>query len=223
MTIAALLITDGRATCFDRTVRSWRADCVGFDEMPKVVVCDSDKGGYRDFVRDIVPEAMHVFPINEKLGFDGAIRAGWQALKTINPDFVLHLEDDFTLNRPFDPLEAMSLLDGHPHIQQVALLRQPVNDAEAKAGGVINMWPNEYDDFKSGDVQWVEHRLFWTTNPSVYPFDLTKLGWPHAPGSEAKFTDIVLEDPDFKVAYLGSRWQKPWVHHIGEYRVGTGY
>jgi hypothetical protein len=121
------------------------------------------------------------------------------------------------------------ILDLHPEIVQLALRRQPWNRTEIDAGGVVEVNPEAYVD-AAGRVdgrmqQWLEHRLFWTTNPSLFQRDLlNQFEWPMVEHSEGIFTRQVLADsPINRFGYWGDRDSGEWVRHIGEHRVGTGY
>ena len=48
-----------------------------------------------------------------------------------------------------------------------ALRRQPWNDTEKAAGGVVEANPKAYTDRVEGRIHWLEHRQFWTTNVSL--------------------------------------------------------
>lgn len=84
------------------------------------------------------------------------------------------------------------------------------------------MWPGEYEDRTDGTHHWLEHRLFFTTNPSLYRRSLADRRWPDAPDSERKFTDQLRADGR-SFAFWGARHDGTWVTHIGDQRVGTGY
>ncbi len=158
-----------------------------------------------------------------KRGFAGAVQTGWGHVGD-NDRFVFHLEDDFTFNEPPDLSAMAAILDGNPCLAQVALQRQPVNDVERAAGGIIASWPDEYSEVVDdvGRV-WCEHSLFFTTNPSLYRAGLTcRFRWPDGAHSEGRFSQV-LRDAGFRFAFLGGKGDAPKVHHIGDHRTGTGY
>jgi hypothetical protein len=123
-------------------------------------------------------------------------------------------------------LDALAdVLEVNPQLSQLALRRQPWNAAERRAGGVVEQHPQDYEDRVSGArrYHWLEHRRFWTTNPSLIPrrtFDL--LNWPAVNQSEGWFSEQVRQ-AGMTFGYWGARASGEWVNHIGHERTGTGY
>lgn len=196
MTVALLLITDGRLEYLERTLSSANAHLPNFDQ------------------RVIVDDSRH------ELGFAGAIQQGWEQIAT---DWVFHLEADFTFHGNVPVAAMIELLDRHPHLAQVALKRQPWNDAEKAAGGIVELHPDDFTERSDDRATWTEHRRFFTTNPSVYSSDLCQLGWPQRKYSEGVFTHRLLRDPLLRFAFWGAKHARPLVEHIGDIRAGTGY
>jgi hypothetical protein len=156
---------------------------------------------------------------HHRLGFAGAIREGWRRVLETDADYILHLEQDFIFTRTI-PVDAMiRVLAAHPHLVQMALMRQPVNAEERLAGGVLERH-GPYTSVRVGGDTWREHRYYFTTNPSIYPRRVVERGWPDGPGSEGRFgIDLYATDPDLRAAYWGDG---VWVEHIGV-RAGVGY
>lgn len=221
--IALLVITDGRKDCIRQTIPSALAMLAG--PLTRFVIYDdSGDDEHADWLRMSFPTFELVTHPDGRQGFGGAIRAAWSRLASGSERFVFHLEDDFTFNRPVD-LEAMAaVLDADAALVQLALRRQPWNPDEIEAGGVIEQRPHDYSDrCDQAGNSWLEHRLFFTTNPSLYRSDLCELDWPNAARSEGIFTHDLLVDPHVRFGYWGERASKPWVTHIGRDRVGHGY
>lgn len=229
MKIAMMVMTDGRGEYLTQTIKSAEINIKG-PVAQVVIVNDSGDPEYAAWLDSEFPKYIKHHH-RERLGFGEAIQSGWDYLRSnINPDWVFHLEDDFTFNRPVPLIDMVATLAGYPHLAQMALRRQPVNDIERIAGGVIEQWPNEYQEFVDTAGAWLEHTLFFTTNPSLYKMSLAEVGWPTGRESERAFTIRLLKKgysgtPGKKVrfGFWGSRLDQPWVHHIGEQRVGTGY
>lgn len=219
MSIALLVITDGRRECLTPTLRSAGRQLDG-PVTSRVLIDDSGDLDYAEWLADQA-YGFDLCVHGGRSGFDGAIRTAWASLPD-DVDHVFHLEDDFTFDRPVDLTAMAEVLDANPHLAQVALRRQPVNDAERAAGGVVEMWPDEYEDRTDGAHHWLEHGLFFTTNPSLYQRSLAARTWPEAPDSERKFTDQ-LRAEGYRFAFWGRRDEGTWVTHIGDVRVGTGY
>lgn len=238
--IALVVFTDGRWHYLEQTVRSAAAQLSGPISTVVLVV----DGGLRVTpsqwrpVSNAFPDAAFLLQAHrERLGFGGTIGAAWEALAAIECEYVFHLEDDFIFRRRVD-LDAMAWILGEfPSLAQMALRRQPWNDAEKIAGGIVEQWPHEYIDWLHPDPalgvdhQWLTHRLFWTTNPSLYRRELCTLGWPPGDKSEPRFAHQLLTeglpwdvDADaVRFGYWGARDSGEWVHHIGAQRVGDGY
>lgn len=194
MSTCLLIIDDGREDYLDRCLASAAVNLPPMDAC--VMVSDPD----------------------HELGFAGAIQAGWDGVLETGCEFVFHLESDFTFNRPV-MLDAMrGALIANPHLVQMALLRQPWNEQEKAAGGIVAMHPGDYE--RAG--RWLEHRRNFTTNPSLYPRWVCERGWPQRSESEGHFgIDLIAGDESLRFAYWGDGSE--WVTHIGVARAGTGY
>lgn len=220
--IALAVFTDGRVDCIRRTLAS-------FDELVtgnitrRVIYDDSGDRTYYQWLRETWP-TYDVVHRPTRLGFCGTIADAWDDLALGPEKFVYHLEDDFLHRRPVDLDRMAFLLEQRPDLVQIALLRQPVNETEIAAGGVIPSHRARGVPFTEArllGMEWVEHRAFFTTNPSLYPSALCAQGWLRESECEGKFGIRVLADPDARFAFWGRGDE--WVEHIGDTRVGTGY
>lgn len=228
--IAVLVVTDGRDEYLLHTVRSAMAHLSGpitewwmYDDTGDYV--------YRDSLARRYPTFRH-FDAGHRQGFGGAIRACWARLAEHSTvDYVFHLEQDFTLRRRVDLGELAAVMDTRPYLAQMALVRQAWNDEERAAGGLIACHPDAYQPATDGAGRaWLEHRLFWTTNPSLYHLGVCRRSWPDGPQSEGRFTlDLLAQGlpgvapRDVRFGYWGRHDDGPWVEHIGETRSGHGY
>lgn len=223
------MFTDGRRDCISQTIPSALENLKGTLDF-KIIHDDSADPDYKSWLhREFGPLGFRIIgSLTYKRGFGGSIAWMWETCDFALPETVqwlFHLEDDFTFNRPVD-LEAMQdVLKANPHLVQLVLKRQPWNDEERKAGGIIEQHPEDY--LQCNDIagdEWVKHRKFFSTNPSLYRRSLTKIGWPDVPQSEGIFTHQLLEKPEaLYFAFWGNRLDEPWVTHIGNQRVGIGY
>lgn len=196
-----------------------------------VIHDDSGDPAFHNWVRERFPDFTLVVTPGRS-GFGGAIRSAWRWMNSNTDEpYVFHLEGDFTFNRPVY-LEAMAgVLDRNPHLVQMALRRQPWNDQERAAGGIVEQHPAEYKDCSDErGNHWLEHRLFMTTNPCLYRRSLMNESWPPGAQSEGRFTHALREDgvpgvpgDEVRFGFWGKRGDAPWVHHIGHQRVGVGY
>lgn len=222
--IALLVMTDGRDHIFE-TIPSFEAFASG-PISERWIHDDSGDPRHADKLRRIFP-AYTVLTTPGRSGFGGAIRSTWNHLRQeSSADFVFHLEDDFTFRRLVDLGQMAALLDRHPELVQVALRRQAWNREELAAGGVVEVAPGDFEDQRDEllDLDYLTHRRFFTTNPSLYRRRLmVEHSWPDGAHSEGYFSAAVFADPDARSAFLGARDSGEWVHHIGSTRAGTGY
>lgn len=228
--IAVLVITDGRDEYLRQSVSSAMANLAG-PITEWWMYDDTGDNVYRDGLTRRYPTFGH-FHHGARQGFGGAIRAAWARLRTASTaDFVFHLEADFTFNCRVDLGELATVLTDRPQLAQMALLRQPWNAEERAAGSLLARHPEAYRPAGDGHGRvWLEHRLFWTTNPSLYRREACDLDWPDGPQSEGRFTLQLLQHglgdvagDQLRFGYWGRLEDGPAVQHIGEERAGHGY
>lgn len=219
MSLLYLVMTDGRDELLETTIASSLTFLHG-DIDHRVIHTDNGlhhrhalEKRYPDF--DIIG--------GPRKGFAGAYHRAWSYVQSLSFDFVFSTEDDFLFFRPIELGQMTAVLNFNPNVHQLCLRRQPWNEAEKAAGGIVEMWPDEYTDCRWNEAQWLEHRLFWSTNPSLYRASLCKRGWPLGPHSERRFSDQLFADPQAVSAFWGSRHSGEWVEHIGDERAGHSY
>lgn len=144
-------------------------------------------------------------------GMAGAVRAAWDLLPE-DTDFVFHCEEDFVFRQPVPVDHICKTLEYNTHLAQIVLKRQPWSAEEQAAGGIIECHPDDYED----QAGWVEHSRIFSLNPCVYPYWITRVGWPD--GNEAEFTQRMLNH-GMRFAFWGSRADPPMVIHIGTVRA----
>jgi hypothetical protein len=222
---AVLVITDGRNDLLQRSIHSFE-DRVTGPIIERWIYDDSGERSTREWIAETYPDWTLInHPSGRRQGFSGAIRTAWSALRSESiADHIFHLEGDFTFARKVDLADFENILDKRPNLAQVALLRQPWSDAEKEAGGIIQMRPDEFVSHLDRDGRtWLEHDLFFTTNPSLYRRSLIEsFDWPRGAQSEGRFGGR-LREVGFRFAFWGAKDDPPAVTHIGENRVGTGY
>lgn len=221
--IALLVMTDGRDTVDDAVTAAldmlvgpitelWMHDDSG------------DSAHHRQLARRF-PNFHHVQPA-ERRGFGGAIRSAWSTLRAESrAPHIFHLEDDFVIGRPVD-LDAMrDVLEQRPHLVQLALRRQPWNDSERRAGGIVEQHPEAWADHAdTAGRHWLEATLNFTTNPTLYRRQLLEELWPEGAESEGRFGITLRQKrPEITFGYWGARDSGVWCDHIGTQRVGSGY
>lgn len=213
-----LIVTDGRADCLKRTIESFEQQVRGEFSFRRMADDSADPAyaawldaNFTDFEIDHHPA---------RLGFCGTVHKAWSDLPEC--DYVFHLEDDFIFNRPVFIQEMVNVLQHDPALAQIVLKRQPVNFAEQRAGGIVELLPDNYADKEWQGYHWLEQQMFWSTNPCLYSYRVTRLGWPKVAACEGHF-GIALRESGCKFAFWGERSDAPWVEHIGHQRVGNGY
>lgn len=228
MTVALLVMTDGRRDCIARTVPEFLDKFDRPDLLSELVIHDDsgDPEYNRWLVDEFAPRGFAVARAAGRSGFGGAIRSAWQHLRDYSSArFVFHLEDDFVPRRTVPLSEMLAVLVDEPELVQLALRRQPWNDDERAAGGIVEQHPGDYsDEIDAAGRRWLEHRRFFTTNPSLYRAELLEEEWPRGPHSEGRFTiELLAANPARRFGFYGARDSGEWVEHIGLQRVGTGY
>ncbi len=216
--VSVFIVTDGRLDCLKQTLFSF-SENVKFDFIQKFIVNDS-----LDFIFSkelTVLAGIYGFSVinhEVKKGFSGAYNTAFANVSK-DSEYCFILEDDFTFNEVITISGMIKILQDNPYLCQVALKRQAWGVDEEKAGGLVEMWPDMYED-KEGFCQ---HRQFFTTNPSLVPAWVIAMGWPLVPKSEKIFGDMLFEESMIYSAYLGAKFDPPKVHHIGVTRNGINY
>lgn len=221
--IALVVFTDGRDHVY-ATIPS-ALDHLHGPISTKIIYDDSGDQANRARLVTAFPEFAVLSHAEGRQGFGGAIRHVWQYLvRRCSDEFIFHLEDDFLFRQYVDLAGMAAVLRERPALAQLALRRQPWNAEERAAGGIVELDPAAYVDCFDGEHDWLEHRKFFTTNPSLYRRTLCAQTWPEDPHSEGKFgIDLRQRSELTRFGYWGTRNSGEWVEHIGLERVGTGY
>lgn len=230
--IALLVITDGRREHIGATLDAASEHLHG-PVTRRLIYDDSGDPENLAWLRSMFP-LFEVWQHPEgRQGFGGAIREAWRRLAEVaDIDYVFHLEDDFTITRPVDLWQLAGVLDENPHLIQLALRRQPWNEAERAAGGIVEQHPDDWHERElvgPAGVRsvWLESRRNFTTNPCLYRRDLLDLHpWPSGEHSEGRYGIGILEQLAGDVrpfGYWGARSSGVWCEHTGHTRAGTGY
>lgn len=218
--ITLICFTDGRKECLMKSLRSLHVN-IGWDTFEnRFIFDDSGDPEYAAWLEELYTPQFQIIHHPQRLGFCGAVHHGWEYVKenTTSP-FIFHIEDDFVYNEVVFLNRMALVLRDNPWLAQLALLRQPVNEEERRAGGVMQKHGEENFHQKES---WVEHDIFWTTNPSLFRREILEEGWPTDPQCEGMFS-ISLRMKGFKFGFWGKKDDPPRIKHIGDHRVGTGY
>ena len=217
--VSHFVVTDGRIDCLKRTLQSFHENCT-YPFYEKFMVNDCMDQGLTAQTKQLADQYGYYLVQHEnKKGFAGVYNTAWSLC---SGDYVFNLEDDFTFNENVDIDSMIKIIEHNKHLVQIVLKRQPWNEQERKAGGIIEQWADLYTEKELDGVFWSEHNLFYSTNPSLTPKWVINKGWEICPGSEAVMSKKLLVE-DFKSAYFGKKFDAPRVTHIGELRNGIGY
>lgn len=220
--ITLLVMTDGRKQFIEPTLE--RTNMLSGYISRKLIHDDSGDESYRKWLLRRYGKEYEIYSTGRRSGFGGAIISAWNQLQNDNNDWVFHLEDDFVMSNLVPLSEMITVMNRNPHIVQMALRRQPWNEVEKAAGGIVEADPDSYEEKTNGIHTWLEHRKFFTTNPSLYRKSLTvEHPWPVGLNSEGKFGIELFKDADKRSAFWGHKGEEPRCWHIGEFRNGAGY
>lgn len=220
-TVTVAVHTDGRKEFIERSIDSLESRMKARQGMVtrRIIFDDSGDRSYKDWCNQrFASFGYYVVGPNERLGYTRSMAALWRYLdRRCDSEYVFLVEDDFKYLKNFSLEKMIVHLEEKPYVRQVALLRKPYYPKELEAGGIIQQNPDAFE-VKDGLV---EHRDHFTANPSLIRRGLAKVPWPLRSSSERHFSNALLHDPEARFAYLGDG--KPWIEHIGEYRVGKDY
>lgn len=222
--ILLAVTTDGRRDYIEQTIPSLLQRVEGIDG-PRLIFDDSGDREYQRWLRSTFEaQGFTVAYGRERVGQGEALTRAWKHLsgrEYREHPYVFWCEDDFLFERDVDLSALRCVLEERPYLAQMALLRQPWFPGEKKAGGIVERDPDEYARKVDGKHQWLEHRLWFTLNPCLFRRDLCDLERKTGHKHEWHFSRQLCRDPDVKFGLWGDG--QPWIHHIGEKRVGKGY
>lgn len=220
-TVSAYFVTDGREELLVETLISFHNN-VKYPFVEKIIVNDCVDEKFKKSVDNLANfYGLRVIHHKEKRGFAGVYDTAWKNLS--DADFYFGVEDDFIFNEKINIQELIFILQYNRNLAQVCLKRQAWNEEEKRAGGIIEQWPDLYEEKEVGSIKWCEHRLFYSTNPNLTPKHIIEKGWPLVPHSESVFSQQLFRNTNIKCAYFGGKFDKPLVNHFGETRIGINY
>ncbi len=221
--ITLIIMTDGRANYLEESINSLGNLHGEFSQ--RIIHDDSGDQHYHEWLKWRYGSGFDFHFTSGRSGFSGAYHSAYRLLKQTNTnDYVFFTEDDFVYTRPVEMNDIMEILNRNGHIAQMALRRQPWNEQEMIAGGVVEADPASFIDKTDGTNHWLEHRKFWTTNPSLVPRKIIDDNeWPTDEHSEGVFGINLFKNPATTSAYWGARDSGEWCYHIGNERAGNGY
>jgi hypothetical protein len=211
--IELVVITDGRTEYFDAMLASLRESLPWLADSRAICVDDSGSPVYAEWLDRKVPRTWSVIHHPERRGLAAAVQSGWRATTA---DYVFHLEEDFLLSDRVSLMGMMHLLRDVPCLTQVTCKRQPWNESEIAAGGIMEQDRGNYIEKRSLFHTWTEHRDLFSLNPSLIPRRIIRMGWPAS--NEAGMTERVNAASWSRQAYWGGKMDPPIVTHIGRRR-----
>jgi hypothetical protein len=224
VTIPLIVLTNGRRDCIAKTIPSITEHLTGYGDT--VIVDDSGDPHYREWLVARFPDVLVTAVGPQAMGYWRAMRVVWAIARDSDSDLIAFWEDDFLLTEDVDITCLERVLTEHPHLTQIALVRQPWWPNEHIHGGLIPALEDQGQEFvehTDGKHWWIEHRACFTGNPSLIPARTFAHDWPEGSWSESRFGHHLFADPNARGAYWGRRSDPPRVEHIGHQRVGTNY
>ena len=223
--VGAVVITNGRRECIERTIPTLEAMVGPFSDG---IICD-DSGDpeYARWLADRFPEWR--VRAHRHVGHGPAVRYALGQAADMDVDWVFWSEDDVLYQRKVDVHAITRVMDAEgPDLKQMVLKRPAWFPAEKAAGKTIidRFDPARFIDRESPDGAWLEHREFFSLNPHLIRRALVRViarQWPAQPNSEHLFSRRLFTDGRVKVGLWGARDDEPWIEHIGQERTGSGY
>lgn len=213
--ITLLIMTHNRKDTLAKTIESLNRYLYGRVDR-RVIHSDARDPAYNDWLTQFTPE--YELMINEGThGFGPAIQNAWSELH--DSDYILHWEDDFVLKEKLNVDFLRWILTTQPDLAQIALKRQPWNEVEKSAGGIVESDPDSYIEVTQYGYTITKHDKFFTTNPCLYNKSIIDIGWPTTKHSEGIFS-ISMRERGLKSAFFGGKFDPPKVEHIGYDRAG---
>lgn len=218
-----IALTNGRRSCITRSIPSALKHLHGAGDL--MIVDDSGDPSYREWLT--TKFNAPVIPVADRAaGYWQAMRRVWRTARDTGASAFFLIEDDFVFTADVDLDDLATVLDAHPHLTQIALVRQPWFHNEHHHGGMIAALEDQGQTFTEvtwNDFAWIEHRAVFTGNPSLIPARTFTREWPSGAWSESRFGRLLFQDPRARGAYWGRRSDPPRVEHIGHERTGSDY
>lgn len=222
--VVVVLLTNGRREYLEQTLEGTHRLLEQALVERLIVHDDSGDEDFRAWLLEAFAGVDLELVTTERVGFGGAMRSAWGAAAATECPLVFWLEEDFVLEHV--PLAAMAdLLERRGELAQVVLRRQSWYPRELRAGGLLESRGGA-EVFHDVDEPYphVEHRAFWSSNPSLFRAEMLARTWPITKGSEKTFgTELVRDQPHRRFAFWGSSSSAPATEHVGVERTGHGY
>jgi hypothetical protein len=169
----------------------------------------------------VEPFGFYVAGPQRHLGYTQNMQQMWRYLgKRARGSHIFQAEDDFLYTRPVDLGAMLGVLEQHPDVAQITLLREAFYEREFEKGTILG-WPlAEFTSSGNNGTSMLTHRLFWSQNPSLFRKSITDTAWPLEDSSERIFGNILTKKGK-RFALWGDG--EPYLRHIGSVRAGESY
>ena len=223
--ITALVTTNGRDDYLRESIATF--ENLSGSITRRVIHDDTHNETHTQNLREIYePQGWEVIESSYNAGFAGSVKSArtWLSVSDKNP-YIFWTEDDFLYTTPTDLNALVDVVSAQPYLVQMTLKRQPWNEEEKAVGGYVEQRPDTYTEMSDERHTWLEHRNFFSTNPSVIPrWFVVNTEWPLTAHSEGLYSHALFSQfPTAKSGVWGGKNSPPYVTHIGENRTGTNY
>lgn len=221
MNVAFILRCDGRREYIEQTVQS----VIQHVKAPRftygVIIDDSGDPSYASWLDETFPflECLH-HP--QRLGLGGCFRSALEVVMGTDADYAFMCEDDIPLLSDTILTPMADILDAHPNLAQLMLMRDPVNTEEIAAGGVYQLTPDEFTECTNGTDYFVTHKRWFGFNPHLIKRTVIE----HILANATNFLELGVTDALKPVGYQFGYWGRisdpPRCQSIGVTR-SSGY
>jgi hypothetical protein len=219
MIALAVISTDGRRHITEDGIRSVDRAASASGLVSRRVIFTDDDRRYVEWLYKTFP-AFEVVTCGPRAGYAAAFHAAFARLATGTEQFAFVAEDDFTFPRPLELVAMSTTLRNNPQLAQLALRRQPWNDTERAAGGIVEQHPDWYEQRHGPQGEWLEHTAFWTNGASLIPRWVFNTPYPTGKDAEGMFGFALKDAHDgVRFGFWGSFASGEACRHIGDVGV----
>ncbi len=217
MKLALVVIGDGRSEMLHQTVRSIAVN-VAHPITARIMVDDTGDLDYGLYLDDAYPEFAMVH--GGRRGMAGAVQAGFSAALSVDPDYVLWVEEDHMLIKPLPLLNAITALENHSNLAQMVFSREPCDPSEGtdQLASIVAK-----SGFSTEAQKFTTYDYLFSFVPCLIPRRVLTLTGPQSPyGIETTMTQRCLAE-GYEFAAWGHVGDEPYVRHIGYAQRANGY
>jgi hypothetical protein len=215
------VLTNNRPVYLERSLRAF-VEHVQPHPVETVVMDDGGATqGLSELLAAVLPWPWRTERSHPSLGQCRAQGMLWRAARDSGPEWSFHLEDDQVIVRPVDLTDLRSVMEAHPHIAQMTLVRTPWG-VEVEHGGYITQDPGWYSRHHVAHLQWIETTRNWANAPTLVRTSLMReFDFPDAQCETTIGPNIRAVYPDATFGLWG--WGESWCSHIGIERGSSAH